>query len=409
VRSLILPIAVALTFPFLVPGCSQQPGETAESEKTRAEAPQLAAPRTPRRERPLPAYEGYGIDGERISISELIGKRLLLFFFDPSERHAEMVGRAVAGVAAERGSHNFDIVGVAAKGSRDTVTSFVRELDIEIPVLHDTSAGFADLVNLRAPVALVVADARGYVITGTTSFISEGENPSGAVESLIREWLRLPQKSAAAISLLGERPEAPLFTATRLGGGERFELASLRGRPVVLIFFLDSCPHCHHALRFFEEALAQIPEERRPVLAGVLAMNRAIGVGERLAQDQLDFFPVLLDPDGSIRSAYGVEAGVPVTFLIDTDGSIVSRTEGWRGDREPPATSATRKRTRPGSSPTTPGPSIRWSATAPTATASAWDATWSAGRSPEASPSRIPPTISRTSGARPAMAAVAPT
>ena len=46
----------------------------------------------------------------------------------------------------------------------------------------------------------------------------------------------------------------------------------------------------------------------------------------------------LLDPDGAIRSAYGALAGVPVTFLIDGDGLIAARTEGWRTERDPPLT-----------------------------------------------------------------------
>jgi len=336
VRPLVLPIAVTLVFLLHSPGCSQQPAEIAQGGETGAATPPPAAPSTLRRERPLPAYQGYGIDGERISISQLIGKRLLLFFFDPSVAEAGVVGRAVAGVATERAGHNFDIVGVATNGSRDTVRSFVRELGVEIPVLDDTSAGFADLLKIRAQAALLVVDASGYMVSGSTSFASEGENPSALVESRIREWLRLPREDVAAVSLLGERPEAPLFSTIRLDGGERFELASLRGRPVVLIFFLHSCPHCHHALRFFEEALAETPEKKRPVLVGVLAMTRTLGIRERLEEENLDFFPVLLDPDGSIRSAYGALAGVPVTFLIDTDGSIVSRTAGWRAEREPP-------------------------------------------------------------------------
>jgi peroxiredoxin len=307
----------------------------AQSGETPAEAP-AAARGTLRQQQPLPAYEGRGIDGKPLSISQLIGKRLLLFFFDPSEETARMVGKAVAGVAAERGGHNFGIVGVATSGSRESVGSFVRDLDVEIPVLYDPSADLASLLRIRAPVALLVADASGYLVNGSTSFMDEGENPSSPVESRIREWLRLPREDAAAVSVLGVRPQAPLFSATRLDGGERFELASLRGKPVVLMFFLQTCPHCHVALRFFREALAQIPEASRPVLMGVLTVNRTIGVRERLERDQLDFFPVLLDPDGAIRSAYGVQAAVPLTFLIDAEGSIVSRTEGWRAQREPP-------------------------------------------------------------------------
>jgi len=336
VRTPKFPITAALAILLLVPACPQPPDNTAQSRETRGEPAPPAAPGTLRRERPLPAYQGYGIDGERISVSELIGKRLLLFFFDPSAKETHTVGRAVAGVAGERIPHNFDIVGVATSGSRDTVRSFAEELGVEIPVLYDTSAGLASLLNIRAPVTLLVADANGYLVDGSSSFVSEGENPSALVESEIREWLRLPIEDAAAVSLLGQRPEAPLFSAARLDGGERFELAALRGRPVVLMFFLHTCPHCHHALRFFQEALAEIPEEKRPVLVGVLALNRTLGIREELEQDELDFFPALLDPDRSIRTAYGVLAGVPVTFLIDSDGSIVSRTEGWRARREPP-------------------------------------------------------------------------
>jgi peroxiredoxin len=336
VRALLLSIAVALASLSLAPGCSQQPGEAARGEETRGETPPSPASSSLRRERPLPAYQGYGIDGERLSLSERIGKRLLLFFFDPSAGEASVVGRAVAGVATERAGHNFDIIGVATRGSRDSVKGFLGELGVEMPVLHDTGAGLASLLNVRAPVALLVADASGYLISGSTSFLSEGENPSALVESEIREWLRLPREDAAAVSVLGKRPEAPPFRAARLEGGEPFELAALRGKPVVLTFFLPACPHCHRALRFFREALAEIPEPTRPVLMGVLALDRSIAVREQLRENQLDFLPVLLDPDGSIRSAYGTGASVPVTFLIDTDGSIVSRTEGWRDERDPP-------------------------------------------------------------------------
>jgi peroxiredoxin len=321
---------------FLVPGCSQQPDETGQAREFQPEQAPPASSTTLRRERPLPAYEGYGLDGKPISVTQLIGKRLLLFFFDPEAGEARTVGGAVASVATERAGHNFDILGVATRGSRDTASSFVEELGVEISVLYDTGVGLASLLNIRAPAALVVADASGYLINGSSSFPSEGENPSAVVESQIREWLRLPSENSAAVSVLGVRPEAPPFSAARLDGGEPFELTAMRGKPVVLVFFLHSCPHCHHALRFFREALAEIPEERRPILLGVLAMDRSIGIREQLERDQLDFFPVLLDPDRSIRTAYGVLSGVPVTFLIDRDGSIASRTEGWRAEREPP-------------------------------------------------------------------------
>ena len=68
---------------------------------------------------------------------------------------------------------------------------------------------------------------------------------------------------------------------------------------------------------------------------GISIANRTWSVQEALKEQGLDFFPVLLDADASIRTAYGALQGVPVTFLLDAEGRIVSRTEGWSGERDP--------------------------------------------------------------------------
>jgi nitrate/TMAO reductase-like tetraheme cytochrome c subunit len=67
---------------------------------------------------------------------------------------------------------------------------------------------------------------------------------------------------------------------------------------------------------------------------GISIANRTWSVQESLKAEGLDFFPVVLDADASIRSAYGAMQGVPVIFLLDAEGRIVSRTEGWSGERD---------------------------------------------------------------------------
>ena len=37
-----------------------------------------------------------------------------------------------------------------------------------------------------------------------------------------------------------------------------------RGKPLVLIFFLHTCPHCHEELAFLRTQLEAIPEDKRP-------------------------------------------------------------------------------------------------------------------------------------------------
>ena len=113
-------------------------------------------------------------------------------------------------------------------------------------------------------------------------------------------------------------------------------MKSLRGKPAVLIFFLHTCPHCHHALAALKEQLAALPEAARPALVGVSVTGRADEVHAKLAEDGLDFFPVVVDPDEKVRTAYGALTGVPVVFLIDREGRIAWRHNGWREERDAP-------------------------------------------------------------------------
>ena len=192
-------------------------------------------------------------------------------------------------------------------------------------------------MQLRAPVALIGVDGDGYVVF-VHGGVSPGDVPDAVavVETQLRESLRLPSGAQTSLEpTLGTRALAPAFSAERLEGGGRVDLASLRGKPVVLVFFLYTCPHCHHALEFLKTELAKIPEAARPTLIGVSVAGSASAVQAQLKSDGLDFFPVLVDNDFAVRTAYGVMAGVPDIFVIDAQGGVVVRVQGWRDDRDP--------------------------------------------------------------------------
>jgi peroxiredoxin len=290
---------------------------------------------TRRRERPLPAFQGRSLEGEQLSISSFIGKRLILLFFNPEVEQAKVVARAVANLASERGRHNFEVIGVAMGSSRSKGRSFAEEFALDFPIFDDSNALISRRLGLQSPLVLLGIDTEGYLSLGMGSFETEAPDAVALVENRLREHLRLPEAGAAPSGELERRPMAPLFEAQRMGGGEPFRLADLSGRPVVLIFFLHTCPHCHLALRFFKEQLEQIPEEVRPALVGVSMQNQVTSVRAVLRDEKLDFFPVLLDSDRKIRSAYGVFAGVPDTMLIDAEGRILHRVQGWREQRDP--------------------------------------------------------------------------
>jgi peroxiredoxin len=297
-------------------------------------APAAAAPAAPadqRRARPLPAFEGRDLDGTPWRTAELIGKRTVVFGFQPSAPSAPIVARALAGVAKERGGANFEIVGVAAGSDVAATRALLASAGLDVRTFADAPADLGRRIGVRQPVWLVITDADGQLIYGQEYFPAEGPDPAGSLETTLRTQLRLPGGPAES---LGELPRAPDFSAERLEGGPRFELASLRGKPAVLIFFLHTCPHCHEALGVLKKTLPDLPEATRPALIGVSIANRTFSVQEALKEQGLDFFPVLLDSDASIRTKYAALQAVPVIFLIDAEGRIVARTEGWSGDRD---------------------------------------------------------------------------
>jgi peroxiredoxin len=287
-----------------------------------------------RRERPLPGFSASTLAGEPYSVSSALGKRLLIFFFDPSALEAPSVADAVAALAPLRGAHNFEILGVATGSRREVAEAFVAERGLDFRVLDDSSARVTRRLGLRAPVAILGIDADGYITFGQTRFATQAPDASRVIAGQLRTALRLPDSEGRAAT--GVHPPAPDFEAGILDSDEKFSLAARRGEPVVLLFFLHTCPHCHEALRFLKAELASLPQERRPAFVGIELTGKTGAVRETLRKDGFDFFPVLFDDDRSIRNAYGVFAGVPDLILIDREGRIAARNQGWKAQTDEP-------------------------------------------------------------------------
>ena len=302
-----------------------------EATETKKEAKQK---KPPRREKPLPNFEGRTLEGERLKVSSMLGKRLVVFFFNPEIKAAIAATKAVGEISKLRGKYNFDILGIATGSNRETSVSFVKDNGIDFRVLDDSSEAIVRRMGLRQPMTLLGVDADGYIIFGIQQFRSHAPDAARAIESQIREALRLPPLATESEPVLGNRPTAPLFSVDVMDSQERFELAAHRGEAVILIFFLHTCPHCHQALAFFREALAEMPADKRPKLIGIEITGRTAAVRHSLKDKNLDFFPVAFDDDRSIQGDYGVFGGVPDTFYIDAKGRIAARVQGWEPARD---------------------------------------------------------------------------
>jgi len=314
------------------PNAAKSPSATGKAEEASKPEPK---PVPPRREPALPGMEGRTLEGEAFSLTNYIGKRVLIYFFDAGEAAAVAGAEAIRSIAALQHKNNFQLIGVSTGDNPMQTSGFVGKYQLNFPIVVDSNKVFLQRFRLRESNAIIGMDPEGYF-----SFIHgvphDGKNPAQVLEGQLRESLRLPSGAGSATQEMGEFPDAPDFTATVLDGDEQHTLSAYRGKPVIVMFFMHTCPHCHKALAFFKQALPKFPEESRPVLLGIEISGKHAAAQERLNKDGFDFFPALADPGRKILSAYNSMGSVPDIYLISSEGKIVNHSQGWRELRDPP-------------------------------------------------------------------------
>ena len=112
----------------------------------------------------------------------------------------------------------------------------------------------------------------------------------------------------------------PAFTTHDLSG-KKVSLSDYKGRPVLLSFWATWCTVCRDELPALQGLQAQY---RTGGFAALLVNYRETSsdrMGQYLSGLQVNLETVL-DPDGAIAAAYGVDVGLPVNVLIGRSGKV---------------------------------------------------------------------------------------
>ena len=117
---------------------------------------------------------------------------------------------------------------------------------------------------------------------------------------------------------------APAFALRPVGGGDIVSLAALRGRPVVINFWATWCVPCYEENAVLMRAARAVGSDAQ--FLGIIYEDEEARV-RRFLQEQGSSYPSLLDDEGKTAIAYGVY-GVPETFFVDAQGTIVAKYVG---------------------------------------------------------------------------------
>ena len=111
---------------------------------------------------------------------------------------------------------------------------------------------------------------------------------------------------------------APAIIGTTLDGAP-FDLASLRGHPVIVNFWGPGCVPCRDEFPLFKQELAAHAADGLAVV-GVLMYDGPDDARAFIAHYGATW-PTIADPAGTIRTAYRV-VGRPQSYFIDRNGIL---------------------------------------------------------------------------------------
>jgi cytochrome c biogenesis protein CcmG, thiol:disulfide interchange protein DsbE len=166
------------------------------------------------------------------------------------------------------------------------------------------------------------ARRRRFIIVFAVSIINV------ALLALLGSQLLIPaqDQSHSADSSLEGHP-APDFTLATLNvhAAPKIELASLKGKPVMLNFWASWCDPCKHEAPLLETTWLRV-QGQGIVFLGIDFQDTASG-GLSFLRTYGITYPNVVDAAGSVAINYGV-TGVPETYFLDRRGVVVQKVIG---------------------------------------------------------------------------------
>ncbi len=113
---------------------------------------------------------------------------------------------------------------------------------------------------------------------------------------------------------------APNFTLRRIDVGGKLDLASLRGKPVVINFWASWCVPCKGEAKLLEQAWRQY-RPQGVVFVGVDYHDVTSDARTFMSHHGITY-PIVQDGSGAIGDRYGL-TGVPETYFVNRNGRLV--------------------------------------------------------------------------------------
>jgi len=274
---------------------------------------------------PAPSFTLQSVDGAFVNLSDFRNRPVMLVFWRINCSACQFQMPFTQELFDKFSSDSLAVITINVGDRASEVKDYMTSRKITYPVLLDTQGAVAESYAIIGVPTTYFIDSRGLLKSYMIGAFKSERDMETTINEVFPDIVLNPKISTSAqISNTPETktgPEvgnsAPDFTL-RTTDNQTISLSGLRGKTVLLNFWMSTCDACVSELRYLQTASDNLSS--KPVI--ILAVN--CGESSLAAQSVVDrlnlSLPVLLDPDGKICTTY--KHGAPTTFLIDTSGII---------------------------------------------------------------------------------------
>lgn len=274
-----------------------------------------------------PDFSLKSLGGDDISLSQLNGKVVVLFFLGnncPSCRAAAPSVESML-VTPFANYTDYQVLGLDTwDGNSSAVQSFKTVTGVSFPLLLNAS-GVAAKFKTTYDRILVIDKTGKIVFSGTRGAASDIAAAKQKVETLVENIAVNPDPDPVDPDPI-VAGDAPDFKLNSLENGE-VKLADHLGKAIVLFFFGNNCPSCKAAAPNIESMLsAPFKDNDKYLILGLDTWNGNANSLQAFKTSTGVTFPLLLNAS-SVATAYGTTYDRIV--VIDKDGNVAFK--GSRG------------------------------------------------------------------------------
>ncbi len=274
------------------------------------------------------------LDGVRVALEQLRGRRVLLLFFNPTCGFCQQMAPGLAALPTD-GAGGHPVPLVVSTGDPQQNRALVQQHGIRCPVLLQTGMEVASAYQASGTPMGYLLDEHGAVASemavGADAVLALARTPATSLPVLNSHGHAAAHTNGHAGGFgtrsladshitrdgLAAGTPAPAFRLPRLDGGE-LALEDYRGRNVLLVFSDPGCGPCNELAPRLEQVQRQRPELQVVMIGrGEAEANRA-----KVAEHGLSF-PVVLQKQWELSRSYGMFA-TPIGYLIDEQGIIAA-------------------------------------------------------------------------------------